>query len=253
MNRTKSIRHIAAACLSSVVLLEGAASAQSTIIGNLANWQANAVQAIGDKQYTYLTQSGSWNGSEIFTLTSNIPLSSNSLNVATLGSLVGPFTLSFGYELLITNTSNSFQSMSLDVNATGTTTTITKDIFDSFAAFNTGTAPGSGTWSLTLINSSSGSTVSLPPIQTVWVRDWISATPSGSILGVSNTAVQLPEPSSLALAGIAVSCGGVAYWRRRRSAGRFECAEGLRPGGGPPRDGSAHCDDAHEHAHEQVG
>jgi hypothetical protein len=30
--------------------------------------------------------------------------------------------------------------------------------------------------------------------------------------------VQLPEPSSLALAGIAVSCGGVAYWRRRRSA-----------------------------------
>ena len=130
MNRTKSIRHIAAASLSSVVLLAGAASAQSTIIGNLANWQANAVQALGDKQYTYLTQSGSWSGAEIFTLTSNIPLSSNSLNVSTLGSLVGPFTLSFGYELLITNTSNFFQSMSLDVNSTGTTTTVTKDIFD---------------------------------------------------------------------------------------------------------------------------
>ena len=252
MNRTKSIWHIAAACLSSVVLLEGAASAQiSTFIGNLANWQANPIQSIGDKQYTYLTQSGSWTGAELFTMSGNIPLSSNSLTCNGLDNYIGPFTLSFGYKLLITNTSNSFESMSLDVDSTGTTTLITKDIFDTEAALLSGTAIP--TWSLSLINSSSGSTVSLPPIQTVWVRDWIIATPSGSILGVSNTAVQLPEPSSLALAGIAVSCGGVAYWRRRRSAGRFECAEGLRPGGGPPRDGSARCDDAHEHAHEQVG
>ena len=129
---------------------------------------------------------------------------------------VGPFTLSFGYKLLITNTSNSFESMSLDVNSTGTTTLITKDIFDTEAALLSGTAIP--TWSLTLINSSSGSTVSLPPIQTIWVRDTIAVSPSGSLLGFSNTAVQLPEPSSLALAGIAVSCGGVAYWRRRRSA-----------------------------------
>ena len=219
MNRTKSIRHIAAACLSSVGLLAGAASAQTTFLGTIANWQANPIQPIGDKQYTYLTQSGSWSGDELFTLSSNIPLFSNSLTVNGLGALTGPFTLSFGYELLITNTSNTFQSMALDVNSTGTTTTITKDIFDTVEAFNSGTAgPGVGTWSLTLINSSSGSTVSLPPIQTVWVRDWITASPSGSLLGVSNTAVQLPEPSSLALAGIAVSCGGAAYWRRRRSA-----------------------------------
>jgi len=218
MNRTKSIRHTAAACLSSVVLLAGAASAQTTFLGNIANWAANAVQPIGDKQYTYLTQSGSWSGDELFTLTSNIPLNSNSLAVNGLGALVGPFTLSVGYELLITNTSNFFESMSLDVNATGSTTTITKDIFDTFAAFSTGTVPGSGVWSLTLINSSSGSTVSLPAIQTIWVRDTITASASGSIIGVSNTAVQLPEPSALALAGIAVGCGGAAYWRKRRLA-----------------------------------
>ena len=218
MNRTKSIRHTAAACLSSVVLLAGAASAQTTFLGNIANWAANAVQPIGDKQYTYLTQSGSWSGDELFTLTSNIPLNSNSLAVNGLSDHIGPFTLSFGYELLVTNTSNYFDSMSLSVNSTGTTTTVTKDIFDTFAAFSTGTVPGSGTWSLSLINSGSGSTVSLPPIQTVWVRDTITASPSGSLLGVTNTVVQLPEPSSLALAGIGAGLGGAAYWRKRRSA-----------------------------------
>ena len=218
MNRTQSIRHIAAASLTSVVLLAGAASAQSTFIGTLANWVANPVQTIGDKQYTYLTQSGSWNSLELFTLSSNIPLNSNSLTVNGLSDYVGPFTLSFGYELLVTNTSNYFDSMSLSVTSTGTTTTVTKDIFDTFAAFSTGTVPGSGTWSLSLINSGSGSTVSLPPIQTVWVRDTITASPSGSLLGVTNTVVQLPEPSSLALAGIGAGLGGAAYWRKRRLA-----------------------------------
>jgi hypothetical protein len=216
MNRTKSIRHIAAACLSSVVLLAGAASAQSTFIGTIADWAANPVQTSGDKQFTYLTQSGSWDNLELFTISSNIPLDSHSLTVNGLTDKIGPFTLSFGYELLITSTDNYFESMALSVNATGTTTTVTKDIFDTFAAFDSGTAIP--TWSLTLINSGSGSTVSLPAIQTIWVRDTITASPSGSLSGVSNTAVQLPEPSSLALAGIAVSCGGVAYWRRRRSA-----------------------------------
>jgi len=209
MNRTKSIRHIAAACLSSVVLLAGAASAQSTFIGTIADWAANPVQTSGDKQFTYLTQSGSWDNLELFTISSNIPLDSHSLTVNGLTDKIGPFTLSFGYELLITSTDNYFESMSLSVNATGTTTTVTKDIFDTFAAFDSGTAIP--TWSLTLINSGSGSTVSLPAIQTIWVRDTITASPSGSLSGVSNTAVQLPEPSSLALAGIAVSCGGVAY------------------------------------------
>ena len=216
MNRTQSIRHIAAASLSSVVLLAGAASAASLEIGNLAFWAANPVQTIGDKQYTYLTQSGSWNSLELFTLSTNVPLNSNSLTVNGLSDYIGPFTLSFGYELLVTNTSNYFDSMSLSVTSTGTTTTVTKDIFDTFAAFNSGTAIP--TWSLSLINSGSGTTVSLPAIQTIWVRDTITASPTGSLLGVTNTAVQLPEPSSLALAGIAVSLGGAAYWRKRRLA-----------------------------------
>lgn len=217
MNRIPNTILIAAVLLSSLVLLPGAASAQSTSIGSIANWANNPVQTSGDKQFTYLTQSGSWSGAERFTLSSNIPLDSHSLSIDGLSDYIGPFTLSVGYQLQITS-ADLFESMSLDVDASGTTTIITKDIFDTFAAFESGTTPGSGVWSLSLINSSSGSTVSLPPIQTIWVRDTLDASPSGSILGISNTVVQLPEPSSLALAGIGASLGGVAYWRRRRSA-----------------------------------
>ena len=92
---------------------------------------------------------------------------------------------------------------------------ITKDIFDTFAAFDSGTAPGSGQWSLSLNNSSAGTTVSLPPIQTIWVRDTLAASDSGSILGISNTVVQLPEPSSLAYIATVLGLGGVMYRRRR--------------------------------------
>ena len=219
MNRTQPIRHIAVACLSSVVLLAGVASAQSTFIGTLADWAANPVQTSGDKQFTYLTQSGSWSNAELFTISSNIPLDSHTLTVNALSAYVGPYTLSFGYELLITSTDNYFESMSLDVSSSGTTTTITKDIFDTFNAFSSGTAPGDGTWSLTLINSSSGSTVSLPAIQTIWVRDTITASDSGSVIGVSNTVVQLPEPSSLACIATALGLGGVMYRRRRARRG----------------------------------
>jgi hypothetical protein len=233
MNRILPMRRIAAACLSSFVLLAGVASAQSTFIGSLADWAANPTQTSGDKQFTYLTQSGSWSNAELFTISSNIPLDSHSLSIDALSAYIGPYTLSVGYELLITSTDNYFQSMSLDVNASGTATLITKDIFATFDAFSTGTAPGSGTWSLTLINSSSGSTVSLPPIQTIWVRDTITADATGSILGISNTVVQLPEPGMLAPAAIGMGLGVWGCRRRRRAAttaARF--ATGRRNTGG---------------------
>ena len=101
---------------------------------------ANPVQTTGDKQFTYLTQSGRWSGAEFLTLSSNIPLNSHSLSIDGLSAYVGPFTLSVGYELPITNPSYCFQSISLDVNASGTTTLVTKDILDTFASFTPGTA-----------------------------------------------------------------------------------------------------------------
>jgi hypothetical protein len=203
------------ACLSSLVVHAGSASAQSTIIGNLAAWNATPTQTTGDKQFTYLTQSGSWSGAEVVAISSNIPLDSYTLRIDDLSGYVGPFTLSVGYEVQILS-ANTFQSVSLDTTATGTNTLVTKDIFDTLASFLTGTTPGLGTWSLSLINSSSGSTVSLPPIQTIWIRDTIAVDATGSILGISNTIVQLPEPSAFASVVIGVGCGGLMYWRRRR-------------------------------------
>ena len=214
MNRISNTILIAAVCLSSLVLLPGAASAQSTFIGSIANWADNPVQTSGDKQFTYLTQSGSWSGAELLTISSNILLESHSLSIDGLSAYTGPYTLSIGYEVQITS-ADQFESISLDVNASGTTTVITKDIFDTFAAFDSGTAPGSGQWSLSLNNSSAGTTVSLPPIQTIWVRDTLAVSDSGSILGISNTVVQLPEPSSLAYIATVLGLGGVMYRRRR--------------------------------------
>ena len=217
MNSTRrNVLHVAAACLSSVVVLTGAASAQSTIIGSLANWAATPIQSVGDKRFTYLTQSGSWSGTEIFAITSNSSLDSYTLSIDGLGPYPRPFTLSVGYEVQILS-GDAFESMSLDVNATGTTTLVTKDIFTSFASFASGTTPGSGTWSLSLLNSGSGTTVNLSPIQTIWVRDTITASDSGSLLGISNTIVQLPEPSSLAAVAVGTGCCGLTYWRRRRA------------------------------------
>jgi len=218
MNLTRNLVLVAAACMASVAGFSDHACAQSTFIGNLANWFNNPVQTSGDKQFTYLSQSGSWSGAEFLTISSNIPLDSHSLSIDGLSAYIGPYTLSVGYEVQITS-ADQFESMSLDVNASGTTTVITKDIFDTFAAFNSGTAPGDGVWSLSLLNSSSGSTVSLPPIQTIWVRDTIEASDSGSILGISNTVVQLPEPSSLACIATALGLGGVMYRKRRAPRG----------------------------------
>jgi hypothetical protein len=180
--------------------------AQSTFIGSVADWANNPVQTSGDKQFTYLTQSGSWSGAELLTISSNIPLDSHSLSIDGLSAYIGPYTLSVGYELQITS-SNQFESMALDVNASGTNTLITKDIFNTLSSFLSGTVPGSGTWSLSLINSSSGSTVSLPPIQTIWVRDTLETSASGSILGISNTIVQLPEPNSLVCMAVGLGFG----------------------------------------------
>lgn len=214
MNLTRNLALVAAACMASVAGFSSHAYAQSTFIGSIANWANNTVQTSGDKQFTYLTQSGSWSGAEFLTISSNIPLDSHSLSIDGLSAYIGPFTLSIGYEVQITS-ADQFESISLDVNASGTTTVITKDIFDTFAAFDSGTAPGSGQWSLSLNNSSAGTTVSLPPIQTIWVRDTLAVSDSGSILGISNTVVQLPEPSSLAYIATVLGLGGVMYRRRR--------------------------------------
>lgn len=117
MNRTRNLVLVTAACMSTVFGFSKNAPVQSTFIGSLADWQATPVPTTGDKQFTYLTNTGSWSGAELFTLSANIPLGSYTLGLDGLSAYVGPYTLSFGYELLITDSTQYFQSMALDVIA----------------------------------------------------------------------------------------------------------------------------------------
>lgn len=52
-------------------------------IGTMATWAANPVQVNGDKTFTYLSDSGNWNGSEYLYLASNLALESHSLGMLT--------------------------------------------------------------------------------------------------------------------------------------------------------------------------
>jgi hypothetical protein len=215
MFRVRSLRIVWAACLSAAGLSSSLASAQSIFTGNLADWAANPVQITGDKVFTYLSQSGTWSGAELVTLSSNVPQLSHSLSIDALSDYVGPFNLSVGYQVDITTPGLVFQTIALDANSSGSTTMVFKDIFDSLEAFDTNVTPGSGTWSLLLVDSEAGSIVGLPPLSTIWVRDTLMADFSGSLLGISNTVVQVPEPSSCIFAAIGLSLGSLGYWRRR--------------------------------------
>jgi len=49
----------------------------------MATWAANPVQVNGDKTFTYLSDSGNWNGSAYLYLASNLALESHSLGMLT--------------------------------------------------------------------------------------------------------------------------------------------------------------------------
>jgi hypothetical protein len=72
-----------------------------------------------------------------------------------------------------------------------------------------------------VVDGAAGSTVALPGIQSIWIRDTITLNESGSVLSVSNTIVQVPEPDLLpATACLAGGSMLVAWLARRRRTRR---------------------------------
>jgi hypothetical protein len=69
-------------------------------------------------------------------------------------------------------------------------------------------------------DNAAGSTIALPGIKSIWIRDTITLSPSGSVLSVSNTIVQVPEPAMVpataCLAGGSMLLAWLARWRRTR-------------------------------------
>jgi hypothetical protein len=208
-----------------VMLGAGGVQASSIFVGPVADWIDNPTQVAADKTFLYVNSSGGWTGDELVTISSNIPQNSESLSISGLSDYIGPQNLMLTYQVTISSSSNDvFGSISLDQNFSGATATTYKDIFTSLADLQANPIPGTGTWALSVIDNAAGSTIALPGLKSIWIRDTITLSPSGSVLSVSNTLVQVvPEPdmvlATTCLAGGSMLAAWLARWRRtRRSA-----------------------------------
>jgi hypothetical protein len=207
-----------------VMLGAGGVQAASIFVGSVADWAASPTQVAADKTFFYLGSSGSWSGLEQVTISSNIPQNSETLSIGDLSNYIGPQNLMLAYQVTISSTSSDvFFSISLDQDATGATATTYKDIFASVEDFIAHPTPGDGTWPLSVIDGAAGSTVLLPGLKSIWIRDTITLNESGSVLSVSNTMVQVvPEPdmvpATACLAGGSMLVAWLARWRRTRRA-----------------------------------
>jgi hypothetical protein len=216
MSQSFFVRAVAAAA---VVLGAGGVQAQSVFVGSVADWIADPVQASGDKTFTYVNSSGGWTNAELVTISSNIPQNSESLSISGLSDYIGPQNLMIAYAVVISS-SDTFSSISLDQDFSGATAITYKDIFASLEDLEANPTPGDGTWALSVTDNAAGSTIALPGIKSIWIRDTITLSPSGSVLSVSNTIVQVPEPAMVpataCLAGGSMLLAWLARWRRTR-------------------------------------
>ena len=119
------------------------ARAGTVFIGTVANWAANPSQVTGDKTFTYLSSSGSWDANELLYLTSNNALDSHSLGIL-ISDYTGPTTLTLSYRVDITG-DYVFKTVALDQDHTGDNVTTNKDVFGSEQDWLTYTTPGAGT------------------------------------------------------------------------------------------------------------
>jgi len=215
VRRTLFFRTVAA-----VVLMLGAGGVQagSVFVGSVADWSADPFQFANDKTFIYVDSSGGWSGDELVTISSNVPQNSETLSIDGLSDYIGPQNLMIAYAVVISS-SDVFGSISLDQNFSGATAITYKDIFASLADLQANPTPGTGTWALSVIDGAAGSTIALPGIQSIWIRDTITLSPSGSVLSVSNTIVQVPEPDMVPATACLAGGSMLLAWlaRRRRT------------------------------------
>jgi hypothetical protein len=218
MKRAFTFGTVAAAAV--VMLGAGGVQASSVFVGSVADWIANPIQVASDKTFIYVGSSGGWTGDELVTISSNLPQNSETLFIDGLSDYIGPQNLMLAYNVVISS-SDVFGTISLDQNFSGATATTYKDIFASLADLEANPTPGTGTWALTLIDGAAGSTIAVPGIQSIWIRDTITLSPSGSVLSVSNTIVQVPEPDLVSATACLAGGSMLLAWlaRRRRPAG----------------------------------
>ena len=217
MRRSFVFRTVAAAV---VMLGAGGVQASSIFVGTVAEWSLSPTQVAADKTFLYLDSSEGWTGDELVTISSNLLQNSETLTIEDLSDYIGPQNLMLAYQVTISSTSSDvFGSISLAQNSSGATATAYKDIFASLDDLQNNPTPGSGTWKLSVIDNTGGSTIALPGLKSIWIRDTITLSESGSVISVSNTMVQVvPEPdmvpATACLAGGSMLVAWLARWRR---------------------------------------
>jgi hypothetical protein len=189
---------------------------------------------LGDKDFTYLSSTGTWTGVEDIQLTTNFNLSihSSQFLVTNLGSYNSPQTLTIGYQVHINGSLGPgwmFQDARMSETVSGARVDVWQDIYGSLAAFNANTAPGSGT--LMTHQSTDGS---LPPagvfpsgLIDIWVRNTVTLSdPGGSLSSMGDTFRQqlVPEidPNSCASV-LALVMGSLGLLERRARRVRYIC------------------------------
>lgn len=233
--RLPKSRLLAGVALTLALLAGGQANAAQLTIGNLSAFASGSNLAIpaagtwrlGDKDWTYLSQSGPWLGTENIKLTTNANPSilSHEFLIDNLSALNGNITIQVGYQVHINGTAGpgfTFFDARMGQIGTGETVEVWQDIYGTLAAFNANTAPASGTlmshYSLNGNNPPAG--VFPSGLTDIWVRNSITlSAPGGAISSVGDTFRQVPEidPTSFGSAlSLLFGAFGILERRTRR-------------------------------------
>jgi hypothetical protein len=181
---------------------------------------------LGDKDWTYVADSGNWSGIEYIQLTENVlpSLRSHQFLVSNLSGYASPLTLSLGYHVHINDADGPgwmFLDVNLGVNTSGATVDVWKDVYGSLADFNAHTGTGTGT--LAALHSQNGSLAAAVTFSVgltdLWIRDTIQlSSPGGQLSSFGNTLRELNVPELNP-----ASCGG-AVALLMGSLGLLECS-----------------------------
>lgn len=183
---------------------------------------------LGDKDFTWLADSGNWNQNEDIQLqlNANPGIFSHQFLISNLSDYDAPITLQLDYKVHINGADGpswSFFDIFLDSTVSGKTVEVWKDVFDSEAGYlaqtGYGGTTGPGQWHLSSLNGVPDSAVFPAGLTDLWVRDTIKLSGvGGQVASVNNTFRQtnVPEidPNSCASA-LGIVMGALSLLERR--------------------------------------
>lgn len=200
------------------------ASADPLIIGSVTDFKAKKTVTLGDKDFTYLGDSG-WTAAKggLLSLSVNAnPLNlSHTFQLSQLNSYVSGDVMTLGYQVHVngTNPGSYLLSALLSVDYQSPNVIVYKDIFTSFDDYEDFVLPGSGPgWHLKSTNGFPDTVpFSIPGLIDIWVRDTIDLSGGGRLNSTSDTFLQaVPEidPNSFGTA-LATVIGSLSLLERR--------------------------------------